>query len=235
MTGVQTCALPIFIAFIDANGNQAWDAGEDTLLGRERVAALAQQQSQSVTFRIRNKELPFCDAPIYVMADSGLEVIENIEGNNTLRVGVTCAGGGSVQDVGVCIDTSGSVSHLYNLEMEGVIKAVENPNIIPHDGSIRFMLGTDQEMYYGNGIPLHKAQIITPAVLPQLIKDLKDKHNYGGYSSGSVKDDNVQDQLDEFTAQQSQEFYAMKTRLAELEKAAREPAKIGRASCRERV
>ena len=37
-----------------------------------------------------------------------------------------------------------------------------------------------------------------------------------------VKDDNVQDKLDEFTAQQSQEFYAMKTRLAELEKAARE-------------
>ena len=37
-----------------------------------------------------------------------------------------------------------------------------------------------------------------------------------------VKDDNVQDQLDEFTAQQSQELYAMKTRLAELEKAARE-------------
>lgn len=37
-----------------------------------------------------------------------------------------------------------------------------------------------------------------------------------------VKDDNVKDQLDEFTAQQSQEFYAMKTRLAELEKAARE-------------
>ena len=37
-----------------------------------------------------------------------------------------------------------------------------------------------------------------------------------------VKDDNVQDQLDEFTAQQSQEFYAMTTRLAELEKAARE-------------
>ena len=37
-----------------------------------------------------------------------------------------------------------------------------------------------------------------------------------------VKDDNVQDQLDEFTAQQSQEFYAMKTRLAELEKAAQE-------------
>ena len=32
----------------------------------------------------------------------------------------------------------------------------------------------------------------------------------------------VQDQLDEFMAQQSQEFYAMKTRLAELEKAARE-------------
>ena len=50
-----------------------------------------------------------------------------------------------------------------------------------------------------------------------------------------VKDDNVQDQLDEFTAQQSQEFYAMKTRLAELEKAAREqeavaveaPAQVG--------
>ena len=173
------------IAFLDVNGNQAWDEGVDTLLARTRVSGLPQQQSQTLSFELKDAKLPFRDAPIYVKADSGLEVIENIEGNNTLRVGVSCAGGGgSVQDVGVCIDTSGSVAHLYNLEMEGVIKAVENPNIIPHDGSVRFMLGTDYEMYYGNGIPLHTAQVITPAVLPQLIQDLKTKRNSGGYSSG---------------------------------------------------
>ena len=37
-----------------------------------------------------------------------------------------------------------------------------------------------------------------------------------------AKDDSVQEQLDVLTAQQQQEVYAMKTRLAELEKAARE-------------
>ena len=37
-----------------------------------------------------------------------------------------------------------------------------------------------------------------------------------------AKDDNVQAQIDAISAQQSQEFYTMKTRLAELEKAARE-------------
>lgn len=173
------------IAFLDTDGNQVWDPSTDTLLGKVRVASLAAQQSEMLEWNLQETQLPFRDAPLYLMVDSGLEVIENIEGNNTLRVGVSCAGGGGMQDVGVCIDTSGSVSHLYSLEMDGVIKAVENPNIIPHDGSVRFMLGTDYEMYYGSNIvPLHPAQVITPATLPQLIQDLKTKRNTGGYSSG---------------------------------------------------
>ncbi|MDO5624508.1 MAG: carboxypeptidase regulatory-like domain-containing protein [Pseudomonadota bacterium] len=175
------------IAFLDTNGNQLWDEGVDTPLASTRIAALPQQQSQTVAFDLKGVQLPFRDAPIHVMADSGLEVIENIEGNNTLRVGVSCAGGGGgVQDVAVCIDTSGSVSHLYNLEMEGVIKAVENPNIIPHDGSIRFTLGTDREMCAGqNPVPLHPATVVEPATLPQLIQNLKDKRQSSGCSSGS--------------------------------------------------
>lgn len=172
------------IAFLDADGDQTWNPATDTLLGKTRVGALSAQQSLPLEWELHAAPLPFRDAPIHLMVDSGLEVIENIEGNNTLRVGVSCSGGGGIQDVGVCIDTSGSVAHLYNLEMEGVIKAVENPNIIPHDGSIRFMLGTDAEMYFGNGIPLHTARILTPATLPQLIQDLKSKNIYGGYSSG---------------------------------------------------
>lgn len=173
------------IAFLDNDGDQLWDPARDRLLSKLRVPALAAQQSLPLEWDLAPFQLPFRDAPIYLMADSALEVIENIEGNNSLRVGVSCAGGGGVQDVGVCIDTSGSVAHLYNLEMDGVIKAVENPNIIPHDGSIRFMLGTDYEMYYGSDItPLHEARILTPAVLPQLIQDLRSKRNPGGYSSG---------------------------------------------------
>ncbi len=176
-------------AFIDTNGNQLWDEGVDQALSVRRVDGLLQQQEQALDFDLVQARLPFRDAPIYLTIDSGLEVIENIEGNNTLRVSVSCSGGGGgVQDVAVCIDTSGSVAHLYDLEMDGVIKAVENPNIIPHDGSVRFTLGTDWEMYYGGNdrqfTPLHQAQVVEPATLPGLISDLKTKRNSGGYSSG---------------------------------------------------
>ena len=174
------------IAFVDENGNQSWDADADTLLARTRVDGLAPQQEQSISFDIEDAALQFRDAPIYLHADSGMEVIENIEGNNTLRAGVSCAGaGGGVQDVAVCIDTSGSVANLYELEMEGVIRAVENPNIIPHDGSIRFTLGTDREMWSGQ-TPLHPATVIEPGTLAQLVQDLKDKRAYWGASSGST-------------------------------------------------
>ncbi|MCL2298225.1 MAG: carboxypeptidase regulatory-like domain-containing protein [Proteobacteria bacterium] len=172
------------IAFVDTNHNEAWDAGVDVLLFRQRMDALSGQQERAMTFSIDGALLPFRDAPIYLMVDSDLEVIETIEGNNTLRVSPSCSVGGGFQDVAVCIDTSGSVSHLYDLEMEGVIKAVENPNIIPHDGSIRFTLGTDLEMYYGPFIPLHQAVVVTPATLQQLLDDLKNKRVTGGYSSG---------------------------------------------------
>lgn len=175
-------------AFVDTNSNQLWDEGVDQLLAVIRVPGLVQQEERGLDFNLDQVQLPFRDAPIYLMIDSGLEVIENIEGNNTLRASVSCGGGGGVQDVAVCIDTSGSVSHLYNLEMDGVIKAVENPNIIPHDGSVRFTLGTDWEMYYGGSdqkfTPLHQAQVVEPATLPSLISDLKSKRNPGGYSSG---------------------------------------------------
>ena len=171
------------IAFVDENGNQSWDADVDTLLARTRVDGLPPQQKQSISFDIEDAVLQFRDAPIYLHADSGMEVIENIEGNNTLRVGVSCAGaGGGVQDVAVCIDTSGSVGNLYALEMEGVIRAVENPNIIPHDGSVRFTLGTDWEMWKGQQ-PLHPATVIEPGTLAQLVQDLKSKRaQQGGWS-----------------------------------------------------
>ena len=140
---------------------------------------------RTIKFDIRNVALPFRDAPVYIVADSGLEVVENIEENNTRRISLTCANGvGGIQDIGVCVDTSSSVGGFYDVEMQGVIKAIENPNIIPHDGSIRFMLGTDNEMYYGSGIPLNPAVVVTPSSLPQLLSDLKSKRKSGGYSSG---------------------------------------------------
>jgi alpha-tubulin suppressor-like RCC1 family protein len=169
-------------AFVDTNGDQAWDEG-DQLIDSLRFTGLLQQEEQVATFTARAVALPFRDAPVYVMVDSGLEVVESIEGNNVALVAASCVSGDGMQDVGVCVDTSGSVSHLYGLEMEGVIKAVENPNIIPHDGSIRFSQGTDYEMYYGS-TPLNQATVVTPATLPQLLQDLKTKRTGSGYSSG---------------------------------------------------
>jgi alpha-tubulin suppressor-like RCC1 family protein len=169
-------------AFTDVNNNQAWDEGVDQVIKRIRFAGLAQQDEQVVTFAANDVPLSFRDAPVYVAVDSGLEVVESIEGNNVAVIAVSCVSGAGLQDVGVCVDTSSSVGNLYNLEMEGVVKAVENPNIIPHDGSVRFAQGTDYEMYYGN-IPLNEAVTITPTTLPQLLQDLKTRR---GGSGGSM-------------------------------------------------
>jgi len=117
-------------AFVDVNNNQVWDDGVDLVIDNARVNGLGQQQEQLVTFTARNVPLAFRDAPIYVMVDSGFEVVESIKGNNLMAVAPSCVSGEGLQDVAVCVDTSGSVSNLYELEMEGVIKAVENPKNI---------------------------------------------------------------------------------------------------------
>jgi alpha-tubulin suppressor-like RCC1 family protein len=171
-------------AFVDTNNNLAWDEGVDQVIDSIRFAGLVRQEERVATFIANAVPLPFRDVPVYVMVDNGLEVVETIEGNNVAAVAVSCVSGDGMQDVAVCVDTSGSVGHLYNLEMEGVVKAVENPNIIPHDGSIRFTQGTDVEMYWGPFIPLNQATVVTPATLPQLLQDLKTKWNGTGYSSG---------------------------------------------------
>jgi hypothetical protein len=115
-------------------------------------------------------QLAFRDAPLYVMADVALEVIENIEGNNTRMAAASCAAsGGGLQDLAICVDASYSIHYtVYQVEMEGIIAALQNPNIIPHDGSIRFTL----DVAY-NQVPLHRAVVITPATLPKLLNDLR--------------------------------------------------------------
>ena len=169
------------ILFEDVDFNGEWEPGKDRLIERSRINGLGQQERQTVQLSVNNTQLKFRDAPLYVMVDASREIIESIDNNNTRRVGVSCSGGGGLQDVAICVDASGSVSQaLYRIEMEGVIAALENPNIIPHDSSIRFTLDTAY-----NRKPLHPATVITPATLPQLREDLRAKPPRGGASSGS--------------------------------------------------
>jgi len=163
------------VAFEDRDGDMQWNPQTDLLLGRQRVAALGSMESQSLTWTLKDTAMQFRDAPIFVMADSAHEVVESIEGNNVQALAVGCRGASDARltDVGVCLDVSGSVSALTKLEIQGVIKALENPNIIPHDGSVRFALGTDRELAGSGKVPAHPAQIITPVTSATLIDALR--------------------------------------------------------------
>lgn len=170
------------VLFEDIDLDGQWQPGIDREIKRIRLNSLQQQERKTVELSVDNIQLKFRDAPLYVMVDASHEVIENIDGNNTRRVGVTCAAGGGLQDVGICVDASGSVSAaLYQMEMQGAIAALENPNIIPHDGSIRFTLDTA----YNRNKPLHPSVVVTPATLPQLLDDLRTKPPRGSASSGA--------------------------------------------------
>lgn len=172
------------VLFEDVNLDGVWQRNSDRLLGRERISSLSRQQGKTVRFTVKNASLAFRDAPLYVMVDASYEVVEGIDGNNVKRVAVNCANGGDFQDVAVCIDASGSVSNaLYQIEVEGVISALQNPNMIPHDGSVRFTVDTAASDYQGL---LHPGVVVTPENLPRLLTEMRSKPPRGGESSGAT-------------------------------------------------
>lgn len=169
------------VLFEDVNLDGEWQADTDKLLDRVRVNGLPQQAHKAIHLEVDGAQLAFRDAPLYVMVDASHEVIESFDGNNTRRAGVSCSGGGGMQDVAICVDVSGSVSNaLYQIEMDGVIAALENPNIIPHDGSIRFTLDMAHHVP-----PRYQAVVVSPSTLPQLIHDLRTYPRHGEASSGA--------------------------------------------------
>jgi len=131
------------LAFYDANFSSIYEAGTDLLLGQTRWnGSLAVDEVDEVDLDIAGI-LPFRDAPIKIWVDSSQEMVELEENNNVKLVEDKCLETNTkvaTADIAICLDSSDSVRSGFYLELEGVAQAVENPDIIPHDGSIRLSI-----------------------------------------------------------------------------------------------
>lgn len=140
------------IAFHDADANRNFD-GDEQLLAEEDISlALLPDETMSVALEV-DAIGAFRDVPVSVFVDADNHVLEALELNNTASGAGRCTGtGGSVIDLAMCLDASGSVSSAnFRLQTDGTAAAIENPEIIPHDGRVRlsvfrFASGTSVEL-----------------------------------------------------------------------------------------
>ncbi|MBK9218878.1 MAG: carboxypeptidase regulatory-like domain-containing protein [Uliginosibacterium sp.] len=171
--------------FIDRDNDGAL-AATDTLISAQRLASgLAAGAERQIDFDLSGATFQFRDEPLSVMVDSQQEVPEAIESNNVQVLASSCAAGGNLQDVVFCLDNSGSVLSFIPIEVEGAIKAIENPNIIPQDGSIRLTVTTSDQAYYysASNPPNFPARILTPESALSLAKSMKTWNYVGGNDS----------------------------------------------------
>ncbi len=125
------------VAFQDVDRDGVYDASEDIFLGESSVTDVIGVEAETVSSITLSGQQTFRGAPISVFVDSHKRLAELSEDNNIKQVSKGCNSSSNFIDLGLCIDTSGSVSNLVRTEIEGIIRAIENPDIIPHDGSVR--------------------------------------------------------------------------------------------------
>ncbi len=139
--GITSTSQPItLLAFYDTNLNNRFDANLDIFFGQTVTEELLEVEAiTSVNLNVSG-QLPFRDAPIQVWLDSEQTTIETDEENNFAVQASACSGSSTVNtiDLVLCLDSSGSVSYSqYRLQLEGTANAVEDPDVMPHDGSVR--------------------------------------------------------------------------------------------------
>ena len=130
--------LEIF-AIYDSNRNNRFDPQVDAVLGRYlHESVIPVDTTVDVVVDI-DGQLPFVGAPIVVVADPHRRLVELSDVNNATSTAGACANAqGLTVDLALCMDSSGSVGFSdFDLQLEGTARAIENPEIIPHDGSVR--------------------------------------------------------------------------------------------------
>jgi hypothetical protein len=128
--------------FSDSNRDGAFSPDHDAVLGETTVEGILEVdtiQRISVPFQ---GDLPFRDAPLHILLDAGEAISELSETNNIESTAGECASNQKPYlDLALCLDSSGSVSSPeFILQLEGTAQAIENPNIVPRDGSMRLTL-----------------------------------------------------------------------------------------------
>ncbi|MGH1429411.1 MAG: Ig-like domain-containing protein, partial [Arenicella sp.] len=105
------------IAFYDENRNNQYDPGLDPVLGSLNITdeiTLNTEQNYSLTV---SGNLPFRDAPIHVLVDSGLVIVESIESNNIMSTADACQMNKDCQSVSP--DEIGPFSPITKWEWKG--------------------------------------------------------------------------------------------------------------------
>jgi len=138
-TAVASGSLSALV-FHDSNNDGGFSVTEDVLLGTGALTSgVAVGSEASLTIPVEGT-LPFRDAPVRVWIDSDQTIVELSEDNNYAGNAGQCAGAEeSVSlDLAMCMDASGSVSWSeFQMQLEGTAAAIEDPAIVPHDGSVR--------------------------------------------------------------------------------------------------
>ncbi|WP_440995000.1 carboxypeptidase regulatory-like domain-containing protein [Arhodomonas sp. SL1] len=170
------------LVYRDTDADGAFDPDTDKLLGAD-LLAVGPDTGEVATLRVPvDGQLPFRDAPVRVWVDSGEAHVELDEANNHASSAGSCGADedGVVVDLAMCMDGSGSVSGSdFQLQLEGTAAAVENPDVFPHDGSVRLTA-----LQFSSGTRLEIAPTpITRESAPEVAERIRDIRKRGGGTS----------------------------------------------------
>ncbi len=157
---------------IDADGN--YTKGIDEVIANHSFEeSLAPEAISSINLSL-NTTAHFRDQPIYVYVDAKNENIELNEENNLYSTAKSCGGKQGSIDLAVCFDYSGSVGGLANMQKNGLISALRDPEKFPRDGSIRLTIMTATNTTY-----------LQPTIITQTNADTVADSLAGRYFSGN--------------------------------------------------
>ncbi|MDZ7811546.1 MAG: carboxypeptidase regulatory-like domain-containing protein [Arhodomonas sp.] len=170
------------LAYRDTDADGAFDPDTDKPLGAN-VLAIGPDTGEVATLRVPvDGQLPFRDAPVRVWVDSAEAHVELDEANNHASNAGSCGADedGVVVDLAMCMDGSGSVSGSdFQLQLEGTAAAVENPDVFPHDGSVRL-----SALQFSSGTRLEIAPTpITRESAPDVAERIRNIRKRGGGTS----------------------------------------------------
>lgn len=138
--GNANVASPFAVtAFEDTDADGRYSPGADRVLGEFLVEEEIAVDGQATVGLPIDTEQSFRDAPIHVALDTALAVTELSEQNNGARTAGACPDQIKPRiDVVMCLDASGSINpDDFAIELEGTASAIENADVMPHDGTAR--------------------------------------------------------------------------------------------------
>ncbi len=155
--GTVTAQSYDVIAFYDTDADGNFTKESDLILSEKRIENSLEVNALNNLLLDINNTADFRDQPLYIYVDARNENIELNEINNLYSTATSCGGKQGSIDLAVCFDYSGSVGYLANMQKEGLISALRDPEKFPRDGSIRLMIMTAANRTYLEPIVINQS------------------------------------------------------------------------------